>query len=284
MRIAIATCLRLPEPDPDQELLVAALARAGIRAELVPWDGVAPNWENFELCLLRSTWNYPARAADFLAWLDSLEGRTRVVNPLARVRWNLHKRYLLELEQAGLPVVPTEWVRRGPSSLLEPILARRGWDDVVIKPAVSAASFRTRRFRPGERRAAAEFLLALASERDALVQPYLPAFEQHGERALVWIDGEFTHAVHKRPRFDGQEETVSGAQPLSDVERAFGTKLLEPFAHELGYARVDLVPGPDGGPLLSELELVEPSLFLMQEPAALARLVSYLARQLERRG
>ena len=277
-RIALATCLQLPEPDPDQELLVEALAAAGIRAELVPWDGPARDWTAFDLCLLRSTWNYPQQPDDFLAWLATVEAATRVLNPAPRVRWNLHKGYLLELEAAGAPIVPTVLVERAPAVELAPLLARTGWERVVIKPAVSAASFRTRRFAGPELDAAARFLAESARERDTLVQPYLDAFVETGERALVWIDGEFTHTIEKRPRFAGEEEHVSGALPLEPAERAFGERLLAPLAKELLYARVDLVRDAHGELLLSELELVEPSLFLLQEPAALRRLVSGVRR------
>ncbi len=279
-RIALATCLRLPEPDPDQELLLEALAARGVQPELVPWDGPARDWTAFDLCLLRSTWNYPQRPADFLAWLAAVEGATAILNPAPRVRWNLHKGYLLELEAAGAPIVPTVLVERAPAAELAPLLARTGWEAVVIKPAVSAASFRTRRFAAGEREAAARFLAESARERDTLVQPYLEAFAETGERALIWIDGEFTHAIEKRPRFAGEDERVSGALPLEPAEAEFGARLLAPLAQELLYARVDLVRGPDGELLLSELELVEPSLFLLQEPAALRRLVGGLLRAL----
>lgn len=279
-RIAIATCLRLPEPDPDQELLVEALAARGIQAELVPWDGPARDWAAFDLCLLRSTWNYPERPDDFRAWLATVEGATRVLNPAPRVRWNLHKGYLLELEAAGTPIVPTVLVGRAPAAELAPLLARTGWDAVVIKPAVSAASFRTRRFTGGERDAAARFLAESARARDTLVQPYLDAFAETGERALIWIDGEFTHAIEKRPRFAGEDERVSSALPLEPAEAEFAERLLAPLAQELLYARVDLVRGPSCELLLSELELVEPSLFLLQEPAALQRLVEGVVRRL----
>ena len=113
-----------------------------------------------------------------------------------------------------------------------------------------------------------------------LVQPYLPSVEDHGERALVWIDGAFTHAVRKTPRFAGGVEQVSDALPISAAELATGTAALAGFGDEMLYARVDVAPGPDGVPVVMELELVEPSLFLLQSPAALERLVAGVARRL----
>lgn len=285
MRVALVTCRILPEPDPDQDLLVEALGASGVDARLLPWDD--PEAEPagaFDLCVLRSCWNYPRAPEAFLAWCAEAAASSRLANPLAAVRWNLHKGYLRELEAAGLPVVPTAWVAKGDDADLARILDRHGWDDVVVKPAISAASFHTRRFsgdgeRPGvgSLEKGRRFLTGLAAERDVMVQRYMPEVERTGERALVWIDGELTHAVRKSPRFSGEEETVSEAMPIAPAERAVGeaavAHVLDRVTPELLYARVDLVDD-EGTPRLSELELMEPSLFLLQERRALDRLVS----------
>lgn len=294
MRVALVTCRVLPEPDPDQDLLAEALRAAGVDARLLAWDdpGAEPAGA-FDLCVLRSCWNYPRAPEAFLAWCADAAATSRLANPLAAVRWNLHKKYLRELEEAGLPVVPTAWVTKGEETDLERILDRHGWDDVVVKPAISAASLHTRRFsRNGERARAGSlgegrrFLSRLAAERDAMVQRYMPAVEASGERALVWIDGELTHAVRKHPRFSGEDETVSEAVPIAPAERAVGeaavAHVLERLTPDLLYARVDVVD--DGGtPRLSELELMEPSLFLLQDHRALKRLVSALTSPGRRR-
>jgi hypothetical protein len=120
----------------------------------------------------------------------------------------------------------------------------------------------------------------LCAERDLLIQPYLPSVEGHGERALVWIDGEFTHAVRKSPRFADGAESVSEALPISSAERALGHAALRDVADQLLYARVDVALGFDGTPVLMELELIEPSLFLLQNPRALQRLVEGIRRRL----
>jgi O-ureido-D-serine cyclo-ligase len=285
----------LPEPDPDQEPLLAALREAGLRAELLAWDDPAARRPGaFDLCVLRSCWNYFRAPEAFLGWCEEAAATSRLANPLPFVRWNLHKRYLLALEAAGVPVVPTVRLPRGRTSDLPALLAGRGWRDVVIKPAVSAASFLTRRFRPGETAAGQAFLAELLAERDALVQPYLPSAEEPGELALVWIDGELSHAVRKRARLAGDDEWVSKALPLPPAEaevaqraialaraKSLGAKAAGAAAGreaELLYARVDLLLDEAGEPRVSEVELIEPSLFLLQAPAALERLVRAIAR------
>ncbi len=127
-------------------------------------------------------------------------------------------------------------------------------------------------------------LAALLEHGDALVQQYLPSVQEYGERALVWIDGEVTHAVRKSPRFEGEEESVSEAVPVSAAEEDLARAAIAASpggGRDLLYARVDMAPGPDRRPVLMELELLEPSLFFDQAPAALERYIAALGRELD---
>jgi len=278
VKLNIATCRPLPEPDVDEELLLNALSAAGIDATMVAWHDSAA-WENPAPTLIRSTWDYIHRPRSFAEWIVRVSAMAPLWNPASIIFENLHKRYLLELAARGVPVTPTTLLEQGSEVNLATLCAARGWNDIVIKPAVGAGSFETHRFR-GSSPEAAETLRRLLDERDVLVQPFLRAVEGHGERALVWIDGEFTHAVRKSPRFAGNDEQVSEAVPISTAERLVGEAALALISHDLLYARVDVAPGDDGTPVVMELELVEPSLFLKQHPPALQRLVQGIARRL----
>jgi hypothetical protein len=281
--LRIATCRPLPEPDADEAPLLAALAARGITAEALAWNDARVDWDAPVATVVRSTWDYLHRPEAFLAWVERAARAAPFWNPPAVVRWNLHKGYLLELERAGVAVVPTELVRRGTRVALDELLRTRGWDDAVLKPAVSAASFGTLRVRTavaGELARGAAHLAELLAQRDMLVQRYAPAVETSGERSLVWIDGELTHAVRKSARFAGGEESVSAAVPIAPDERALALAALARFRGELLYARVDVVRDEGGAPCLMELELIEPSLFLVQHPPALARLVEALVERL----
>lgn len=276
--LRIATCRPLPEPDVDEDLLLAALRAAGVDAVMAAWRGGDTDWGAPVPTLLRSTWDYLHAVAEFEEWIDTAAAAAPLWNPPEVLRGNLHKRYLLDLAARGVPVTPTVVLPRGDERSLSSVAALQGWDDLVLKPAIGAASFETHRVTPG---AAADALCArLLTVRDMLVQPYLPSVEGHGERALVWIDGAFTHAVRKTPRFADGVEQVSEALPISDAERATGTAALAGLGPDLLYARVDVAPGADGSPVVMELELIEPSLFLAQSPAALARLVAAVLRRL----
>jgi len=246
---------------------------------VMAWDDPAEDWSKARVTVLRSTWNYPLDRDGFLAWAGRVAEVSALWNPLAVLRWNTYKGYLLDLEAAGVPVAPTRLVRRGSRPSLDRIRHETGWTDVVVKPAVSAASFRTLRVPPDRGEAGQRHLDELAAERDVLVQRFLPSVEDYGERALVWIDGELTHAVRKSPRFFGEDEAVSSEPvPISKAEAALARAALDAVPRPLLYARIDVAPGPTGDPVVMELELVEPSLFFPQCAVALDRFVAAVGR------
>jgi glutathione synthase/RimK-type ligase-like ATP-grasp enzyme len=279
MRLRIATCRPLPEPDVDEGLLLEALQAAGVEAQMAAWHE-PEEWREPVPTVIRSTWDYIHHPQAFAQWLREVAVRTPLWNPLAVVRGNLHKRYLIDLAERGVPVTPTLLLEHGKPADLRTLCAARGWRDVVVKPAVGAGSHETHRLDPASDEAA-QVAARLLAEQDLLVQPYLSSVDGYGERAMVWIDGEFTHAVRKSPRFAGGVESVSESVPISTEERAVGEAALAPLVDtDMLYARVDVAPGADGSPVVMELELVEPSLFLLQHPPALQRLVGGIVRRL----
>jgi hypothetical protein len=285
MDIALVTCASLPEPDPDAIPLGQALDAAGLRWQALAWDAPEIDWSAAPLTIVRSSWNYPQHLSAFLAWAQATAQVTELWNPLPVIRWSAHKSYLLELHERGVAIAPTELVPRGSRLTLAEICARRGWSDVVIKPAVSAASFRTCRFSPSMRAAGEAHLSALAAQGDVLVQQYLPSVEEHGERALVWIDGALTHAIRKTPRFEGDPEATSpAAVDISGAEAELAERAMAVAMTRLDspllYGRVDVAPGPRGQPVLMELELIEPSLYFRQGRYALERFLAGVRRRL----
>lgn len=270
----------LPEPDADLPPLLAALRAAGLTAEVLAWDDPEADFASARLTLLRSTWNYSVHPAEFLAWIDRVAACSALWNRRDTVRWNAHKSYLLDLEARGVPVVPTHLVRRGATTTLAEVTRERGWSDVVVKPAVSGGSRATVRVTPGALERGETHLRSLASREDVLVQPYLPSVEGHGERAIVWIDGEATHAVRKTPRFLGDAESVSAAIPIEADEADLARRAVAAAPGPLLYARIDVARDAGGSPRVMELELIEPSLFFPQAPAALALYVAGVEKRL----
>jgi hypothetical protein len=285
-RVALVTCGELPDLDPDDRLVLPALAALGISATPAVWDDPTVDWSAFDLVVLRSAWDYAPRRDEFLAWAERVP---RLANPAEVVRGNTDKRYLLRLREAGAPVVPTEFVAPGES--WEP--ATQG--EIVIKPTVSAGSLDTGRYdlaHDGQRALAVAHVRRLGTAgRHVMVQPYLDAVDDHGETALIWIGGRYSHAIRKGPILTGPDEGVEGLYREEDIsarepsvaEREVAEKVLAALPYDVAdllYIRVDLIPGADGAPVLLELELTEPSLFLGTDPAAAGRFATAIAARL----
>jgi glutathione synthase/RimK-type ligase-like ATP-grasp enzyme len=270
-QLRVATCATLPEPDVDETPLAAALTGAGIDAQLVAWDDPAADWDAPIPTIIRSTWNYALDMQAFLAWIDRAARAAPLFNPPDVVRANLKKRYLLDLAARGVPVVPTTLVERGATTDLPAT-------KIVIKPEVGAGSLGARVFDDG--RDGAAHLAELTRTGAALVQPYVRAVDDYGERSLVWIDGELTHAVRKTPRFAGDSEQIDGPFPIAGEEHTVATAALAPYAHRILYGRVDLVRDDRGHPMVMELELVEPSLFFARGAGSVERYVAGLVHRL----
>jgi glutathione synthase/RimK-type ligase-like ATP-grasp enzyme len=281
LTVALATCAEVPELDEDGPALVEALRKRGVEPVAAVWDDPAVDWRRFELVVLRSTWDYAERRDEFLAWIDRLP---RVVNPPVVVRWNSDKAYLGELAAAGVPVVPTTFI--DPGDALEPFASK-----VVLKPRISAGGRNTARYEAHELELARRHLEALhAAGRPAMVQPYLDGIDVVGEAALIWIGGAYSHAITKgallRP---GQTpgtglflaETIAAREASAAEHDAAERALVAlPFGPDaLAYARVDLLPAPDG-PVVLEVELTEPSLYLGYNPAAADRFAQAIVEAL----
>lgn len=272
MKIRVATCKTLPEVDVDEAPLAAALVAGGFDPQLLAWDDPTVDWDLPVPTILRSTWNYALDLPAFLQWIDRVAAAAPLWNPADVVRGNVHKRYLVELAARGVPVVPTEVVERGQTIALPP-------EKLVIKPEVGAGSLGARVFEPGDPTALAH-LAALTSHGAALVQPYLTSVEGYGERSLVWIAGELSHAIRKTARFSGDDEKVDGPFPIADDERALAEAALAPVADRILYGRVDMARDAANRPVVMELELVEPSLFFARRPGAADRFVRALRERL----
>jgi hypothetical protein len=287
-RVALVTCSALPDLEPDERLVIDPLAARGIDAEPVVWDDPAADWAGYALVVLRSPWDYAGRRDDFVAWAARVP---RLANPADIVAWNTEKTYLEALATAGVPVVPTAWVR--PGDAWQPPAS----GEYVVKPAISSGSRDTGRYRPDEYDLAAAHVARLQrAGRLVMVQPYLAAVDWAGETGLLFFRGEFSHAIGKGPMLDGPDVPASGARPPglyrpetitarepSPAELEVARKVLAAVpggAERLLYARVDLIPGPDGAPLLVELELTEPSLFLDRGEGAAERFAAAIAATL----
>jgi glutathione synthase/RimK-type ligase-like ATP-grasp enzyme len=257
-------------PAVENQILVDALAQRGLEAVIEPWG--SPESMSARLVVVRTTWDYTDNLPEFLGWLRAAAAATSVVNPAEIIEWNAHKSYLLDLAYAAVPVMPTELVAHGASAAEQHEVLEEYDGPVVIKPAVSVGAIGAIRAAAASETAAAH-LRGLVESGDALIQPFEPGVAE-GEVSLMYFGGDYSHAVRKIPADgDYRVQVFYGGlvEPhvASDVERQVAEVALAAVPAELAYARVDLVP-TSRGPVLMELELIEPQLFLDEpgEPAA----------------
>jgi hypothetical protein len=265
-RLVLAGCPALVEGDGDDAGLVGALRTRGLHARWRSWDD--PETLRADAVILRATWDYAERLEEFLEWTTSVP---HLLNAPEVVAWNCEKRYLLDLADRGVPIVPTE-VFAPAERVRLPIVA-----EVVVKPSVGVGSVGARRFTDDA--AALAHAAALQSEgRSVLVQPYDERVDRVGETALVFLAGKPSHAFTKSailpPQGAGAEMDATGTyatEKLGSIEPDFeiwdlGFAALDAAAAHLNtaardflYARVDVIGGTDD-PRLLELELIEPSM------------------------
>ncbi len=286
--VALVTCQRARGLDTDEPLLLAALDRLDLRVEVVDWDRPA-DWSVYDVAIIRSTWDYARRHAEYLSWAAATASVTSLHNPVSMLSWNTDKRYLHQLSEAGLAVIETLFLAPGSSW---PVIELSG--PIVVKPSVSAGGQDTARYESDELPQARDHVARLhAVHRVAMVQPYLEAVEVSDETALVYIGGRFSHAAAKGAllRSGSSEtglfaaETITARVP-SPAERALGDATMAWLAgSELGaplYARIDLLLDADGLPRILEVELTEPSLFLETDREAADRMAAAIQALFDR--
>jgi hypothetical protein len=290
-RIALVSARAARHLDEDLAPLLAALQEAGADPAVAEWDDGQVDWAAFHLALLRSTWDYAERLPEFLAWAERTAALTRLVNSPQVIRWNTDKHYLRALARAGVPAVPTWFVEPGEPAAraLQDFLREQSAGEWVVKPAVGAGSRDAARYARGEDRAATGHIeRLLRAGRSVLLQPYLDQVDRHGETALIYFGGRFSHSIRKGALLRRgaaptgalfAEEHITPRPPAAE-EVQIGDRVLQvlPFPVPL-YARVDLIRSADGKPCLLELELTEPSLFFAQAPGAARRLADQLCSQ-----
>ncbi|MFD9335329.1 RimK family alpha-L-glutamate ligase [Streptomyces sp. NPDC060028] len=283
-RVALATDGFGREHDAELPLLVAALRARGIDAEAVGWDEAGYDWAAQDAVVIRSTWEYTRRLPEFLTWADRVAAVTALHSPARVVRWNSDKTYLAELTARGVATVPTRFIAPGEDARLP----EHG--EIVVKPSVSAGARNSARYTEEQRDAAeAHVRLLHADGETAMVQPYMERIVE-GERALVFLGGEFSHAMRKGPVLTDTGRVDNERVPHPDLiahvpdaaERAVAAAALAvvktPAGDPLLYARVDLALARDGSPVVMELELIEPNLFLTTAEGAVERFVEAVAR------
>lgn len=271
--IALVTCAEAREHDTDLPFLVRSLGDRGIIADIVDWDNASVDWAKYASAIVRSPWDYHRRYNEFVQWLHMVSTKTVLHNSANIIEWNTDKVYLGELADAGIPVIPTTYVRGAEDIVLisnDGLLEK----DIVVKPTVSAGSNNTERHEESPVKAAAHLGSLIDAGKVAMVQPYQRFIDEQGETGMLYFNGEFSHAFRKGAILATGDNIKNGLYTEEDIsertprsaEYELGESVMAYVVQKFGvaplYARVDVVRGSGGFPVLMELELAEPSLYV----------------------
>jgi glutathione synthase/RimK-type ligase-like ATP-grasp enzyme len=274
--VVLATCSAVAGREPEDLQVIESLRKQGIEALHVAWDNPDFEWSTVPLTVVRSTWDYPARRTEFLAWADRLP---QVLNPASVLRWNTDKHYLSGLADAGFPVIPTRFLER--ADTFDPPRV-----PFVIKPAVSCSAKDTTRYDPDDVAMARAHVKRLQAEgRAVMVQPYVSGVVRDGEISLIFLGGEYSHSIRRRAVLasgdsSGEDVRLHAVRPEERTLAEQVTRKIDNLSAELLYARVDLVTGLEGQPMILEVELTEPSLFLAYADGGAERFAGRIASAL----
>lgn len=286
MDIALVTATGVDIGAIDDSVLLQAFHARGLRPEVVRWDDPSVDWPAFDAVWLRSCWDYHKRYPDFVSWLHrAARDAVRFVNPAALVLKNAHKGYLLGLQAAGIPVPPLHLAPGGEPFDTARFLAGSGWPDTVIKPAVSASAYNTWRAGAVPVAESAARVDEMLASGDVILQRFVPEIGTRGEWSLIYIDGALSHAVRRLPpagEFRSQLEfgaTLSVEPPSAAMAGVARAALASISDGEIPcMARLDLVES-DEGPVVMEVELIEPVLYFRQAAGAADRAIDALLRR-----
>lgn len=270
MKIGIATCNEKKNLTVSDRLLATLLEERGFKTAPLVWNHPNVLNDGWDAIVLRSTWDYHQNSKEFLDWLTQIEQSSiKLINSLPVVRWNLDKSYLIEMETKEISIVPTLLIERqlSQTQALEKIL-KTGWKNIVLKPSISATSFLTYNLLASSKELP-EVIGRIQNHSELIVQPFVSSIVRQGEVSFIFIQDQgihYSHAVLKKPQksdfrvqsdFGGTLEKFMPSQQLL----AYANQCANAINKDWTFARIDIVDWEEK-PLLGELELIEPDLFL----------------------
>lgn len=282
MKIAILTCEKLPNLNPEDQNIIPALAQHNIEAIAVVWDDKKISWTDFDYLIFRNTWDYFEKESEFKIWLDNIEKLgIKTLNPIETIKQNIHKFYLRDMEQHGITILPTVFINKTENLDLAELIPSH-WKKAVIKPAFSAGSYLTEVFEVSKIQAITKKYKSIATEKELLLQEFMPEIQTLGETSFIFFNKKFSHSVNKKPvNGDFRVQSLFGGkytlvQPNPEMIKK-AQQVIDTFQQELLYARVDGIL-IDNELYLMEIECIEPDLYFNLSENSLERFVAEIVK------
>jgi hypothetical protein len=287
-KCAILTMDCLDDFEAYDHLIDEPMLALGWQTEMVSWRAQNVNWDAYQAVIIRTPWDYQDDAQAFIDVLAQIEASTALLeNSLATVKWNINKRYLLELEEQGVNIVPTLWPDNFDINALDEYFTHFDCQQLVIKPCVSANADNTFWLKKSNYRQQADVLASVFKQREFMVQPFIDSVIEEGEFSCFFFDGQYSHCILKTPKendFRVQEEH-GGILKSIEAEPQLMAQALDTVT-KIGqlplYARVDFVRSGEEFALM-EAELIEPSLYFNMDPSSAQRFAEAFDKRMQRK-
>lgn len=278
---AFLTMANMEDFECYDHLLYDPLADIGWDVTPVPWRDIAVNWDDFEVVIIRSPWDYQQDPDLFMNVLKKIDASTaRLENSLDIVRWNIDKTYLREMQTAGIPIVPTLWRNNLNSGDISAFFDKLEHSEIIIKPVLSANADDTFRLSSEIGSTQKKKIQTIFTDRPLMVQPFIQNIITEGEFSLFYFGETYSHAILKTPKqgdFRVQEEhggQLMSVEPEPEL-LSISNKTMEALPETPLYARVDFARNEEGHFNLMELELIEPSLYFNMDPDSPKRFATH---------
>lgn len=272
----------------DDQILMDACLSLGLKVDRKSWDDPEYDWSSTKTVIFRSTWDYFDRFSEFEQWLEKIKLLTQFINPQELVFWNVEKTYLMDLQAKGIKIIPTEIVEIGTRKRLRDMADAHGWEEIVIKPTVSATARDTHRLSHEMLNQTSTQVMfdELCTQKTMMVQPFLSQVLEEGELSVMVIDGKVTHGVRKiaKPGDYRVQSDFGGSIRLEDPDEsaiAFAEEVVKACPLQPIYARVDLIKNDQGQWNLGEMELIEPELWFRLQPKSAKALAAAIRNYLK---
>lgn len=281
--IVILTDSRFLDPDSTDEYVrnvllednyaKEAFERRGLRVGRTNWDNADFDWTETEYIIFKTTWDYFDRFEEFMRWLHDVSKKTKLINRIETIRWNVDKHYLLDLNKKGLNIPKTIFIESGDDSEFEKIFLNSGWKDSILKPVVSGGGRHTYKINKDNASEHEKIYRELIKNEAMMLQEFQYSVLDEGEKTFMVFGGKYSHAVLKKAKagdFRVQDDfggTVHEYE-ASKEEIEFAECVMSLCNPLPVYGRVDAIKDNNGKLAVSELELIEPEMWFRTKPEA----------------
>ncbi|MFN1835069.1 RimK family alpha-L-glutamate ligase [Balneola sp. MJW-20] len=270
----------------EDRLIMDALLSRGLLVDRKEWTDQQFDWSDTRAVVFRTTWDYFDKVELFRRWLNLVDTKCLCINDKETILWNIDKHYLADLAQNNVPVIPTHFTRADRKASLSKIMKDRGWNDVVIKPAVGGAGRLTYRILGAQIKEFEDQFAEWTQIESFMVQPFQRSVPAKGEVSHMFFGDHYSHSILKRAKdgdFRVQDDFGGTVHPYeaSEEEIRFGLHAIRSSGKNPTYARVDVIEDNNGRLAVSELELVEPELWMRMNPESADIFADQILMQLE---